>query len=68
MALKLYEIKGNFGTIETTSNLYFADGFDEAFKLAEMDGLIRMRKYVRTKAGDGFDKGDNLGLNGRFLN
>ena len=68
MALKLYEIKGNFGTIETTSNLYFADGFDEAFKLAEMDGLIRMRKYVRIKAGEGFDKDDNLGLNGRFLN
>jgi len=68
MALKLYEIKGNFGTIEIISNLYFADDFDEAFRLAEMDGLIRMRKYVRIKAGEGFDKDDNLGLNGRFLN
>ncbi len=66
MTLMLYEITRNFGALEETSRLYFADNFNEMIELAKRDGLTWMRKYVRTKAEEGFDKEDNFELNGDF--
>ena len=64
----LYQITGNFGTIERESKLYYAEGVREAFEFAKIDGLTKIKKYIRTSAGEGFDKMENLNLGGRLLN
>jgi hypothetical protein len=68
MSLKLYQITGNFATDVPISNLYVANDFREAFRLAEIDGLKMLKKYVRVKAGEDTNFNENFELKGKFLN
>mgnify|MGYP001565152583 CR=1 FL=1 len=47
MTSKLYEITGNFGTVEISMKRYVVQNVTDAFYFAIMDGLTRFRKYKR---------------------